>query len=91
MVGERNSRRNYSTWVGSEPANDCAPGRIVGTAIYPPNWPQSHTHDFNSEHPSGTHFLLADGSVRLVSETIDLAVYRALVTRSGGETVSAPP
>ncbi|MCY2991463.1 MAG: DUF1559 domain-containing protein [Planctomycetota bacterium] len=91
MVGERSSRRDFSTWVGSEPANDCAPGRIVGTAIYSPNWPQSHTHDFSSEHPSGTHFLLADGSVRLVPETIDIAVYRALVTRSGSETVSAPP
>ena len=90
-VGERNSRLDYATWVGTEPGNDCGPGRIVGTAIYPPNWHMTHTHDFSSQHPSGTHFLLADGSVRLVPETIDIAVYRALVTRSGKETVPTPP
>jgi len=60
-------------------------------AVIAANWQMGHTHDFSSEHPTGTHFLLADGSVRLVPETIDLAVYRALVTRSGGEAVSAPP
>ena len=40
---------------------------------------------FGSEHPGGTHFLMADGSVHFVSETIDDSVYRATASRNGGE------
>ncbi len=70
VAGERSSRLEYSTWVGTVAGIDCAPGRLLGTAFYPPNT-GGHTHDFSSEHPSGTHFLLGDGSVRLIAETID--------------------
>jgi prepilin-type processing-associated H-X9-DG protein len=42
---------------------------------------------FGSYHPGGGNFLLGDGSVRFISETIDLATYRALSTRNGGETL----
>ena len=44
---------------------------------------------FNSAHPGGASFLLGDGSVRMVNNNIDLGVYRALMTRAGGESVSA--
>jgi prepilin-type N-terminal cleavage/methylation domain-containing protein len=88
VAGERSSRLEYSTWVGTMEGIDCAPGRILGTAFYPPNT-GGHTHDFSSQHPSGTHFLLGDGSVRLVPQTIDAAVYRALVTRAGGEALGS--
>jgi prepilin-type N-terminal cleavage/methylation domain-containing protein len=87
LVGERNSRLDYSTWVGTYDVNDCSPGRIVGTASYPPNSQASDIHNFSSEHPSGTHFLLADGSVRIVPETIDTAVYHALCMRNGNDSV----
>jgi type II secretory pathway pseudopilin PulG len=42
---------------------------------------------FSSPHVSGCHFSLGDGSARFVSENIDLNVYKALITRSGGETI----
>ena len=86
MVGERSSRLEYSTWVGTVAGMDCAPGRLLGTAFFPPNT-GGHTHDFSSEHPSGTHFLLSDGSVRLIPDTINMDVYRALVTRNGHESI----
>ncbi len=40
-----------------------------------------------SWHHGGVHALMADGSVRFVSETIQLSVWRALGTRNGGEVV----
>ena len=67
--------------------NDCSQGRIVGTASYPPNSQANDIHNFSSEHPSGTHFLLSDGSVRIIAETIDTAAYHALCTRSGSDSV----
>ena len=38
-----------------------------------------------SRHPGGVNVALADGSVRFVGESIDLAVWRALSTRKGEE------
>jgi hypothetical protein len=40
-----------------------------------------------SRHPGGVLVLLGDGSVRFVSQTIDLVTWRALGTRAGGETL----
>lgn len=89
LVGERSSRLEPSTWVGTREDSDCGPGRLVGSASYPPNSQATHTHNFSSFHPSGTNFLSADGSVRLIAETIDGGVYRALCTRDGREVVGA--
>jgi len=41
-----------------------------------------------SRHAGGVNVMLADGSVRFASESIDLSVWRALSTRDGGEAVS---
>jgi len=42
---------------------------------------------FGSEHPQGTHFLRCDGSVDFVDQNIDMAVYKGLASRDGGELV----
>jgi len=42
---------------------------------------------FRSQHTGGCQFLLLDGSVRFISEAIDMATYKALGSRAGGETV----
>ncbi|APW63950.1 DUF1559 domain-containing protein [Paludisphaera borealis] len=43
----------------------------------------------SSFHPGGVNLLLADGSVRFVKNTIDLATWRALGTMGGGEVISS--
>lgn len=40
-----------------------------------------------SGHSGGSQVALADGSTRFVSESIDLAMFQALSTRAGGETI----
>jgi prepilin-type processing-associated H-X9-DG protein len=45
---------------------------------------------FGSFHPGGANFALVDGSVRFISETIELSHYRALSTRDRGEAVQVP-
>jgi len=87
MVGERSSVIAPSTWVGVVPHGEHGPGRVVGLSESALNHETDAYHNFSSVHPGGVHFVLADGSVRFVSDTIDLAAYRALCTRSGGEVV----
>jgi prepilin-type N-terminal cleavage/methylation domain-containing protein len=41
-----------------------------------------------SFHPGGAQFNFADGGARFVSETLDALVFKALVTRSGGELLA---
>ncbi|MEZ6072202.1 MAG: DUF1559 domain-containing protein [Pirellulales bacterium] len=59
--------------------------RILGIADHPPNYEQGHLDDFRSEHPGGTNFVRADGSVHYIADGIDQRVYQALATRAGGD------
>jgi hypothetical protein len=52
------------------------PGRIMTTA--------------NSNHPGGVQLLLCDSSVRFVSDTVDVLVWRAAGTRASGEALALP-
>jgi len=56
---------------------------------YPPDQWWNH-YGFTSAHPGGVLFARADGSVRFITDTIDLKTFRAMGTRSGGEVVQDP-
>ncbi len=42
-----------------------------------------------SWHPGGANMCMTDGSVRFVKDTVSPAIVRALITRAGGEVISA--
>ncbi len=88
FVGERSSRLGNTTWVGSVAGARKSMARVVGRAGKAPNDVLGYFEDFGSYHMAGAHFLFGDGSVRILSDGIDLTVYRALATRNGGEAVS---
>ena len=56
--------------------------------IHPPNSPLGHTDQMQSLHAGGAHILLGDGSVRFISESVNLSIWSALCSRNGGEVVS---
>ncbi len=64
------------------PPNSRTPDCIVHYS-FSPGWVAAR-----SRHPGGVNVALADGSVRLVSDNIDLDVWRSLSTRSGTEVIS---
>jgi prepilin-type processing-associated H-X9-DG protein len=90
MVGERASRQAASwegsaTWVGAVPGAHRGMARVVGRAGRVPNDVLGDFADFGSWHPFGANFVLADGSVQMISDQIDRAEFHALATRAGGE------
>jgi prepilin-type N-terminal cleavage/methylation domain-containing protein len=90
VIGERSGKLGGSVWTGVIPAAAEPMARIVGISDHPPNDPHAHFDDFSSYHPSGVHFLLGDGSVQRINDTIDLEVYQAMCTIHGHEPVQAP-
>jgi prepilin-type N-terminal cleavage/methylation domain-containing protein len=89
FAGERSSKLGASVWVGVVHGADANMERVVGSADHPPNAPQGHFDDFSSHHPTGAHFVMGDGGVRLITDDVDELVYQSLATRKGGEQVGS--
>ena len=69
-------------------------GDTIYNHYYGPNSKQfdcgNKSHNFGltaarSRHEGGVHVLLCDGSVRFISESLDLSIWRGLGSRAGGE------
>ena len=90
FIGERRTDPAagwYSTWAGMVSEGEEAFQRVLGSTCHPPNDPAAHLDDFSSNHTGGAMFVLGDGSVHFVSESIDIGVCQSLATRAAGEIV----
>jgi prepilin-type N-terminal cleavage/methylation domain-containing protein len=73
----------WVTWNTLHTANG------INTALYqkPSNFWSVAEMSFSSHHPGGCHFVLVDGSVRFINESVSPTILKALTTRSGHEIV----
>ena len=92
LIGERTTFNDpdeglfYGTWSGALPEVEEAPARILGHAEHPPN-EREHAEDFGSSHVGGAQFVLGDGHIQFISDSIDEEIFSSLATLAGGETV----
>jgi len=86
-------------WMGSNYT------QTVFNTVAPPNWiyptciatgPPGYSSDRDgiypsrSEHGAGSMHALADGSVRMIVDTVNFTTYQQLGSKSGGETAELP-
>ena len=70
----------FAALCSERPAVHRFPGSMANMAMQVPP---------SSAHTGGVNALLGDGSVRFIQNSINLATWRALGTRNGGETVDS--
>ena len=72
----------------AQPVNWKVPTTATGANSSSNPWVQQRLSTMGSGHPGGANVGLADGSVRYIKESTDLALLRAMVTRAKGEVAS---
>ncbi len=65
-----------SDWQSCHPIFASKPGNFC-----------DYGQEFHSYHSGGANFLAVDGSVKFVSENLDLTIFSALLSRAGGEVI----
>lgn len=91
MIGEDVPSQNSHSAAYYSNGDYCSTHGPINYFPNPPNptfWPNVMT--FRSRHPNIAQFALADGSVRNLTQTIDMVTYQGLSTKEGREAVSAP-
>jgi prepilin-type N-terminal cleavage/methylation domain-containing protein/prepilin-type processing-associated H-X9-DG protein len=95
MVSEDLTGR--SAWTGWAYSNHAAGNttaippnakRLDGTPFARGDW--QNVFGFKSQHSGGVNAGFADGSVRFISESIDIVTWRAVGSATGGEVVNLP-
>jgi len=93
IIGERGTEgaKNGTIWIGnySDGAYYTQNAITSASAYYGING-TAGSWNFTSSHTGGVHFLLGDGSVRFLSENIDLNTYRDLGYIADGKVANLP-
>jgi len=79
-------KTRYRTWTRGHVQNaENPPAKNVAQQINADFTALFNDMSFGSNHPGGCHFLMGDGSVKFISETIDFNILLATSSASGGE------
>lgn len=83
-----------TTWMSAvrdagDPTDDHGHMVLFQTG-HTPNHVDSDDRDVSAPHIGFSNFLMADGSVRSISENVNFSLYQALSTRASGEVVELP-
>lgn len=82
-----------ATWVGTNDTSMMGQSLTVGEASLPINYlmtssnPRPLTTGFGSMHVGGCHFLMGDGTVRFISQNVDMTTFRMLSRINDGGVV----
>ncbi len=99
-VGEREEFCKAAAWVGNRnptgsgwkgpdyTTGHTGEGRVINGTTTASN--DTCTESFSSKHTGGAQFVLADGSVKFVSENIDVVTYRLVSRRNDGQVATLP-
>ena len=86
---------SWDSGLGGPPVSLDLTGQGNDSAGQPNPAPLANTNptigslsNFRSDHPNGGLFLLCDGSVQFLTDSIDMSIYTGLSTIQGGETVN---
>jgi prepilin-type N-terminal cleavage/methylation domain-containing protein/prepilin-type processing-associated H-X9-DG protein len=74
----------YGNYISKNPKVACAATDSSVTGVAGTN----SASNFRSNHPGGCNFLMADGSVTFLTESIDMLAYQAKSTIAGDEVIS---
>lgn len=94
--GSGNIRARGGAWstndnvytIGSRTTTNFGPGTTTIPGRLAINNSNEYGHCFYSFHSGGANFALADGSVRFLSESVDLKLLADMVTRAAGEPLN---
>ncbi len=95
LIGEFSWSDHPTRWwaVGNSNGHEWSYGGLnVAHGINSLKRPEALHNDtsFGSMHPGGCHFAIGDGSVRFISESIELTTYKALSSRASGQPAQLP-
>lgn len=79
------NQHSNNTFTNAPPNFDTCPPFNQGPCDSASDWPASR--GFKSKHPGGVQYTLCDGSVRFITESIDLNTYWRLGDRADGYVV----
>src|SRR5262245_12556660 len=97
LIGERSNMEpsgtnSYRSWVRGN-ASTPAACKLVTNPINSTNYNGSDNFNdisFNSEHARGANFAMGDGSVKYITQMVDMSIYKACASKNAREVVPAP-